>query len=100
MVSIIALKLEYNNIQFRKFEALMRRRWQDRISINPDIHHGDPCIKGTRITVAMVVGSLADGMGFDDIRQDYPQLTDDDLYAALAYAAEVLRQEIVYPLSA
>ena len=78
----------------------MRRQWQDRIAIDPDIHHGDPCIKGTRIPVAMVVGSLADGLSFDDIRQEYPQLTDDDLYAALAYAAEVIRQEIVYPLSA
>jgi uncharacterized protein (DUF433 family) len=78
----------------------MRRQWQDRIAIDPDIHHGDPCIKGTRIPVAMVVGSLADGLSFDDIRQEYPQLTDDDLYAALAYAAEVMRQEIVYPLSA
>ena len=78
----------------------MRRRWQDRIAIDPDIHHGDPCIKGTLIPVAMVVGSLADGLTFDDIRQDYPQLTDDDLFAALAYAAEVMRQEIVYPLSA
>ena len=78
----------------------MRRRWQDRIIIDSDIHHGDPCIKGTRIPVAMVVGSLADGMTFDDIRREYPQLADDDLYAALAYAAEVLRQEIVYPLSA
>jgi uncharacterized protein (DUF433 family) len=78
----------------------MRRRWQDRIAIDPEIHHGDPCIKGTRIPVAMVVGSLADGMTFDDIRRDYSQLTDDDLYAALAYAAEVMRQEIVYPLSA
>ena len=78
----------------------MRRRWQDRIAINPDIHHGDPCIKGTRIPVVMVVGSLADGMTFDDIRRDYPQLTDDDLYAALAYAADVLRQEVIYPLPA
>ena len=78
----------------------MRRRWQDRIVIDPEIHHGDPCIKGTRIPVAMVVGSLADGMTFDDIRREYPQLTDDDLYATLAYAAEVMRQEIVYPLSA
>ncbi|MEN4042131.1 MAG: DUF433 domain-containing protein [Anaerolineaceae bacterium] len=46
-----------------------------------------------------IIGSLADGMTFDDIRRDYPQLTDDDLYTALAYAAEVMRQEIVYPLS-
>ena len=78
----------------------MRRRWQDRIAIDPDIHHGDPCIKGTRIPVAMIVGSLADGMTFDDILQAYPQLTQEDLYVALAYAAEVMRQEIVYPLSA
>jgi uncharacterized protein (DUF433 family) len=78
----------------------MRRRWQDRVAIDPDIHHGDPCIKGTRIPVAMVVGSLADGMNFDEILQAYPQLTQEDLYAALAYAAEVMRQEIVYPLSA
>ena len=76
------------------------RRWQDRISIDPEIHHGNPCIKGTRIPVAMVVGSLADGMTFDDLREAYPQLTNEDIYAALAYAAEVMRQEIVYPLSA
>lgn len=43
----------------------MNRRWQDRITIHPEIHHGDPCIKGTRIPVAMVVGSLADGLTFD-----------------------------------
>ena len=78
----------------------MRQRWQDRITLDPDIHHGDPCIKGTRIPVAMVVGSLADGMTFDDILQAYPQLTREDLFATLAYAAEVMRQEVVYPLPA
>jgi uncharacterized protein (DUF433 family) len=78
----------------------MNRRWEDRITIDSEVHHGDPCIKGTRIPVSMLVGSLADGMTFDEIRDAYPQLTDEDIYAALAYAAEVLRQEIVYPLSA
>ena len=77
----------------------MKRRWQDRIVIDPEIHRGDPCIKGTRIPVAIVVGSLADGMTFDEIREAYPTLTNEDIYAALAYAAEVMRQEIVYPLS-
>jgi len=48
----------------------------------------------------MVVGSLVDGMTFDDLREAYPQLTNEDIYAALAYAAEVMRQESVYPLSA
>jgi len=78
----------------------MKRRWQERIVINPEIHHGDPCIKETRIPVAMVVGSLADGMTYDEIREAYPQLANEDIYAALAYAAEVMHQEIVYPLSA
>jgi len=77
----------------------MKRRWQDRIVIDPKIHHGDPCIKGTRIPVAMVVGSLADGMSINEICDAYPQLVEEDIYAALAYAAEVMRQEIVFPLS-
>jgi uncharacterized protein (DUF433 family) len=78
----------------------MKRRWQDRITVDPQIHHGDPCVKGTRIPVATVVGSLADGMTYDEILKAYPQLTNEDIYAALAYAAEVMRQEIVFPLSA
>ena len=45
-----------------------RVRWQDRIVIAQDVHHGDPCIKGTRIPVAMIVGSLADGMTSEEIR--------------------------------
>jgi uncharacterized protein (DUF433 family) len=77
----------------------MKRRWQENIVIDPTIHHGDPCIKGTRIPVATVVGSLADGMTFGEICDAYPQLSDEDIYAALAYAAEVMRQEIVLPLS-
>jgi uncharacterized protein (DUF433 family) len=81
-------------------EAMMVRRWQDRIIMDREIHHDDPCIKGTRIPVTMVVGSLADGLSSDEIRESYPQLTNDDIYATLAYAAEVMRQEIVYPLSA
>ncbi|TEU13934.1 MAG: DUF433 domain-containing protein [Anaerolineales bacterium] len=77
-----------------------RVRWQDRIVIVPDLHHGDPCIKGTRIPVAMIVGSLADGMAPEEIREAYPQLTDEDIQAALAYAAEVIHQDILAPLPA
>ena len=76
---------------------MSRMRWQDRIVIEPDLHHGDPCIKGTRIPVAMIVGSLADGMTPDEIREAYPQLTGEDIQAALAYAAEVIRQDILSP---
>ena len=66
---------------------MKRVRWQERIVIAPDLHHGDPCIKGTRIPVAMIVGSLADGMTPEAIQEAYPQLTVEDIQAALAYAA-------------
>jgi uncharacterized protein (DUF433 family) len=59
-----------------------RVAWQERIVVAPDLHHGDPCIKGTRIPVAMIVGSLADGMTTAQIREAYPQLTDEDIRAA------------------
>ena len=79
---------------------MSRVRWQERIIIAPDLHHGDPCIKGTRIPVAMIVGSLADGMTRGEIQEAYPQLTMEDIQAALAYAAEVIRQDILVPLPA
>ena len=75
-----------------------RIRWQDHITIAPDLRHGEPCIRGTRIPVAMIVGSLADGLTYDEIRQAYPQLKTDDIRAALAYAAEALRFEALAPL--
>jgi uncharacterized protein (DUF433 family) len=72
----------------------------ERIVIAPDLHHGDPCIKGTRIPVAMIVGSLADGMTSAQIRKAYPQLADEDIRAALAYAAELTHEELLVPLPA
>ncbi len=77
-----------------------RIAWQDRIEISPDIHHGDPCIRGTRIPVAIIVGSLADGMTPREIRDAFPQLTDKDIQAALAYAADLVYQDILVPLPA
>ena len=77
-----------------------RTGWQDRVVIEPDVHHGLPCIKGTRVPVATILGSLADGMSAEEIIAQYPQLTKHDVGAALSYAAEVLQQEIVLPMSA
>ena len=77
-----------------------RVRWQERIVIADDLHHGDPCIKGTRIPVAVIVASLADGMTADEIQQEYPQLSDLDIRAALAYAADVIHQDVLVPLLA
>jgi uncharacterized protein (DUF433 family) len=77
---------------------MSRIRWQDHIVIEPDLHHGDPCIKGTRIPVATILGSLADGMTPEEIQAAYPQLTSENIYAVLAYAADVMRHEILIPL--
>jgi uncharacterized protein (DUF433 family) len=77
---------------------MARMQWQERIVIDPDLHHGEPCIAGTRIPVAMIVGSLADGMTAAEILAAYPQLTLLDVQAALAYAADVVRQDILAPL--
>jgi len=73
--------------------------WREWVVIDPDIHHGEPCIRGTRVPVAMIVGSLADGMSFEEILREYPQLTKEDIQAALAYAAEVLEHETLVPLA-
>ena len=79
----------------------MRRvQWRERVEIAADVHHGDACIKGTRIPVATIVGSLADGMTVQEIQEQYPQLTPDDVLAALAYAAELMHENLLAPLSA
>jgi len=79
---------------------MARIRWQDHVVIDPELHHGDPCILGTRIPVRTLVASLADGMTPTEVQKYYPQLTTDNIFGALAYAAEVLRQESLIPLVA
>lgn len=66
---------------------MLRHSWRDRVPTDPKIHHGDPCIKGTRIPVAIIVGSLADGMSAEEIIREYPQLSRDDIRAAVEFAA-------------
>ena len=78
---------------------MSRINWKEYINIDPDLHHGDPCIKGTRIPVATIVGSLADGMTPDEIIAAYPQLSVVEVQAALAYAADVMRQELLVPFA-
>jgi len=60
---------------------------QERISIDPEIRFGKPCIKGTHIAVWDILGWLAGGMNYDEIIEDFPQLTHDDILASLAFAA-------------
>jgi len=61
--------------------------WEERITVNPAIRGGKPCIKGTRITVYDVLEYLAGGMSEDQILSDFPDLTREDIRAALGFAA-------------
>ena len=71
----------------------------DRISINPNICHGQACVKGTRIPVHQIVRMLANGDTVEDLLAEYPSLTRADIMACLDYAAE-LAEEQVTPLQA
>lgn len=64
----------------------------DRIVIDPAIGHGKPVIRGTRVPVSIVVGSLAGGMTFEEIEREY-DLTSADIRAALKFASDLVEQE-------
>ena len=70
----------------------------DRIVIDPGICHGKPTIRGTRMPVSLVVGSLAGGMSFEEIESEY-SLTREDIQAALRFASELVDQEQHHPLA-
>lgn len=65
-----------------------------RVTVKPDICSGKPCIRGTRIYIAIILDALAEGSTPEEIIDHYPSLTLDDIHAALAYAAELSRENI------
>jgi uncharacterized protein (DUF433 family) len=65
----------------------------ERIVIDPKVCHGKPCVRGTRIMVANVLSLLAGGYDFKRIRKNYPELTDEDIRAAVEYAQDVVQDE-------
>ena len=69
--------------------------WKKRISIDPNVCHGKPCIKGTRIIVWIIVEYLANGDTIDDVLEGYPSISREDVFAALAYAAEMTKERII-----
>lgn len=72
--------------------------WQERIVIDPGVLVGKPVVKGTRLAVEFLIELLAEKWTHEQILANYPQLTEEDIHAALHYAAEALKQEYVYPL--
>ncbi len=74
--------------------------WRDRIVVDPAIHHGEPCIRGTRVPVSVIVASIADGDPIPEILAAYPSLTEDDVRAALRFAADAVSHADFLPLKA
>ena len=71
-----------------------------RVEHNPDIMGGKPCIKGTRITVGMILMQISEGISIYELLDEYPVLTEEDITEALRYAAWVVgtKEELVVPV--
>jgi uncharacterized protein (DUF433 family) len=66
-----------------------------RISVNPNVCFGKPCIRGHRIWVSLILDLLASGMTMEQILKEYPQLSREDILACVAYGAEMSRERFV-----
>lgn len=69
--------------------------WRSRITVDPTICHGKACITGTRVMVSVILDNLAADVPHDDILLSYPSLTEEDVRAAIAYAAELARERVI-----
>jgi uncharacterized protein (DUF433 family) len=74
------------------------RDWESRISINAEVCHGKPCIKGTRVMVSIILDYLKAGETVEMILRQYPTLAAEDVRAALSYAAWLAHEEEEQPL--
>lgn len=72
--------------------------WKERIVFDPEILAGKPIIKGTRISVDFILDLLANGWSYEQILENYPQLTKEDILAAIAYSSEIIKDEKTYAL--
>ena len=69
--------------------------WKERISVNTNVCHGKPCIRGTRIWVSLILDLLASGSTVEEILEEYPQLRQEDIQACIAYGAETARERFI-----
>lgn len=70
--------------------------WRERILVDPNVCHGKPCIRGTRVMVSVILDNLAAGESAEGIMASYPSLAREDVMAALAYAAELAHERTVF----
>ena len=68
---------------------------RERITVDPDVCHGQACVKGTRVLVTVILDNLAAGANEEQILKDYPTLAREDIRAALAYATDLARERVV-----
>jgi uncharacterized protein (DUF433 family) len=73
---------------------MTREQLIERVVLDPQICGGKPCVRGTRIPVAVILDGLAEGLTPQDLIDHYPQLTEDDIHAALAYGAELANENV------
>ena len=69
--------------------------WQEYVTVDPAICHGQACIKGTRIMVSVVLDNLASGLTSGEILRSYPSLSQEAIQATIAYAAELARERVI-----
>ena len=74
-------------------------KWQEYISVDPNVCHGQACISGTRVMVTVILNNLAAGSSVDEITESYPSVSTDAVKATLHYAAELARERVA-PLGA
>jgi len=70
-------------------------KWNDYITVDANVCHGNACIKDTRIMVSVVLDNLAAGLSIEDILHSYPSLKRDSILAAISYAADLARERII-----
>jgi uncharacterized protein (DUF433 family) len=69
--------------------------WHDYITVDPNVCHGNACLKDTRIMVSVVLDNLAAGLSIEEILRSYSTLKQESILAALSYAAELTRERII-----
>ena len=102
MVPAIALRKSNNAfawrcervyLQFHVYVSQRDENMNERIQIQPQVCHGKPVIRGTRVLVSTILGALAGGDSIEEVLKDYPSITQDDVRAALEFAGELSRFE-------
>ncbi len=82
----------------RKPKPATSTAWRKRVTVDPQVCHGKPCIKGTRIMLSIILDYLRAGESREEILRQYPTLSLEDIDAALGYAAWLAHEEEEHPL--